>query len=148
MLRRDTLMNACLAGLCAVTAHAALADTSTAALAEQVSALQKKVDALEAGPLTGLAITGYVDPTYIANQDQHLGSFFFANKAAPYAYYQSTFGDVYRKRSSNSRVAYPDGVAAGNARSFCTGGWPGSKASSASTLCACGSSVNTRLRYA
>lgn len=95
MLRRDTLMNACLAGLCAVTAHAALADTSTAALAEQVSALQKKVDALEAGPLTGLAITGYVDPTYIANQDQHLGSFFFANKAAPYAYYQSTFGDVY-----------------------------------------------------
>ena len=43
----------------------------------------------------GLKISGYLDPTYIYNQDQHVSSFFFADPNAGYHYYHSTFGDVF-----------------------------------------------------
>lgn len=76
-----------------------LAHADEAALQQQVDALTKKVDALEkkssSNPLEGLTISGYIDPTYIYNEDQNISSFFFLNKNAGYRYYQSTFGDVY-----------------------------------------------------
>jgi len=43
----------------------------------------------------GLQISGYVDPTYVFNQDAHVSSFFFAKPTAGYNYYHSSFGDVY-----------------------------------------------------
>ncbi|HUW98022.1 MAG TPA: DUF3138 family protein [Acidiferrobacter sp.] len=52
----------------------------------------------------GIAVSGYIDPTYIYNQDAHISSFFFANPGAAYTYYHSTFGDLYldfNKKLSN-----------------------------------------------
>jgi hypothetical protein len=43
----------------------------------------------------GISISGYIDPTYIYNQDAHVSSFFFADRNTPYYYYHSTFGDLY-----------------------------------------------------
>ena len=43
----------------------------------------------------GITISGYIDPTYIYNQDAHVSSFFFADRNTPYYYYHSTFGDLY-----------------------------------------------------
>lgn len=45
--------------------------------------------------LSGLTISGYIDPTYIYNQRQHISSFFFGDKNAPYTFYHSSFGDLY-----------------------------------------------------
>ena len=43
----------------------------------------------------GISISGYIDPTYIYNQDAQVSSFFFADRNSPYTYYHSTFGDLY-----------------------------------------------------
>ncbi len=51
--------------------------------------------ATNATTVDGLKISGYLDPTYVFNQDQHVSSFFFADPNAAYRYYHSTFGDVY-----------------------------------------------------
>ncbi|TKC87934.1 DUF3138 family protein [Trinickia terrae] len=84
---------------------AAAADTSqlsadVAAMHEQLSAQQLKVDTLETaastGPIAGLSVTGYVDPVYLYNRAQHSGGFHFINQGAGvYDYYNSSIGDVY-----------------------------------------------------
>lgn len=80
-----------------LTAPRAQADD--AALKLKVDALSAKVDKLQtelsSNPLSGLAISGYIDPTYVANGDRHTSSFFFADKTPAYTYYHSTFGDAF-----------------------------------------------------
>jgi len=46
-------------------------------------------------PLSGLSVTGYIDPAYIYNRNQGTGSFAFANHSNVYNYDNSTIGDVY-----------------------------------------------------
>lgn len=66
---------------------------------QQISNQQLKVDSLtdaaSTGPLAGLSITGYLDPTYIYNHGLGTSSFLFANHANEYEYYNSSFGDLY-----------------------------------------------------
>jgi hypothetical protein len=66
---------------------------------QQIANQQLKVDSLEdaanTGPIAGLSVTGYIDPTYIYNRAQSSSSFLFANHEGSYNYYNSTFGDVY-----------------------------------------------------
>lgn len=66
-------------------------------LSQQVKTLTDKVNQLEGpmGLLSGITISGYIDPTYIYNRQQNIASFFFADKNAPYTFYHSTFGDVF-----------------------------------------------------
>jgi hypothetical protein len=52
-------------------------------------------DAAQTGPLAGLSVTGYLDPTYIYNRAQSSSGFLFANHESAYQYYNSTFGDLY-----------------------------------------------------
>ena len=49
----------------------------------------------DAKTVDGIAISGYVDPTYIYNQDAQVSAFFFADRNSGYNYYHSTFGDLY-----------------------------------------------------
>ena len=69
------------------------------AMKQQVSNQQLKVDSLndaaQTGPLAGLSVTGYIDPTYIYNRAQSSSGFLFANHEGVYQYYNSTFGDLY-----------------------------------------------------
>ena len=59
---------------------------------------QLKVDTLHdastIGPMAGLGITGYVDPSYVMNRAQRSRQFLFMNKEG-YTYDNSTLGDVY-----------------------------------------------------
>ena len=66
-------------------------------LSRQVQTLGEKVQQLEgsAGLLSGISISGYIDPTYVYNSRQHISSFFFGDKTAPYRFYHSTFGDLF-----------------------------------------------------
>jgi hypothetical protein len=71
-----------------------------AAMHEQLTAQQLKVDTLEtasiSGPIAGLSVTGYVDPVYLYNRAQHAGGFHFLNQdPGVYDYYNSSIGDVY-----------------------------------------------------
>lgn len=73
------------------TVRRSLALALMAALAPALAA----TPGTNATTVDGLSISGYVDPTYVYNQDQHISSFFFADRNAAYHYYHSTFGDLY-----------------------------------------------------
>ncbi|CAB3785081.1 DUF3138 family protein [Pararobbsia alpina] len=80
-------------------APANLTNAQVDQMKEQVANQQLKVDTLndaaQTGPLAGLSVTGYLDPTYIYNRAQSSSSFLFANHDSAYQYYNSTFGDLY-----------------------------------------------------
>ncbi len=71
--------------------------SAATSLSQQVQTLGAKVKQLEgpAGLLSGISISGYIDPTYVYNSRQHISSFFFGDKTAPYRFYHSTFGDLF-----------------------------------------------------
>ncbi|QBR00341.1 DUF3138 family protein [Paraburkholderia pallida] len=66
---------------------------------QQIASQQLKVDSLSdaanTGPIAGLSVTGYIDPTYIYNRAPGTSSFLFANHESSYNYFNSTFGDLY-----------------------------------------------------
>ena len=66
---------------------------------QSIASLQLKVDSLgttvNEGGLAGLSITGYMDPSYVYNANQHSAGFQFVNHNGAYNYDDSTFGDVY-----------------------------------------------------
>ncbi|WP_211621433.1 DUF3138 family protein, partial [Paraburkholderia domus] len=70
-------------------------DTMKQQLANQQLKVDSLVDAQNTGPLAGLSVTGYIDPTYIYNRAASSSSFLFANHESSYNYFNSTFGDVY-----------------------------------------------------
>ncbi len=78
---------------------AAADEDAKAELKERVANMELKVDKLNTaatdGPLAGLSITGYLDPTYIYNRAPNSAGFQFLNHQNTYAYSNSTFGDVY-----------------------------------------------------
>ena len=80
-------------------AASAAADDANAELKERVAGMELKVDRLNTaaneGPIAGLSITGYLDPTYIYNRGSNSAGFQFLNHQNTYAYSNSTFGDVY-----------------------------------------------------
>ena len=80
-------------------ARATLTNDDVTAMKQQIANQQLKVDSLEdaanTGPLAGLSVTGYIDPTYVYNRAQNSSSFLFANHENVYTYYNSTFGDLY-----------------------------------------------------
>ena len=80
-------------------APAVLTNDEVAAMKQQTSNQQLKVDALtdaaQTGPIAGLSVTGYIDPTYLYNRAAGTSSFQFANHENAYQYYNSTFGDLY-----------------------------------------------------
>ncbi len=80
-------------------AQAHLSNDEVDAMKQQIASQQLKVDSLSdaanTGPLAGLSITGYLDPTYIYNRAPGTSSFLFANHTAAYNYFNSTFGDLY-----------------------------------------------------
>ncbi|MFM0700771.1 DUF3138 family protein [Paraburkholderia sediminicola] len=81
------------------SARAQLTNDEVDQMKQQISNQQLKVDALTdaatTGPIAGLSVTGYLDPTYIYNRGLGSASFLFANHASEYQYYNSTFGDLY-----------------------------------------------------
>jgi type II secretory pathway pseudopilin PulG len=80
-------------------APAHLTNAQVDQMKEQVANQQLKVDTLndaaQTGPLAGLSVTGYIDPTYIYNRAQSSSGFLFANHESAYQYFNSTFGDIY-----------------------------------------------------
>jgi hypothetical protein len=80
-------------------APARLTNDDVTTMKQQIANQQLKVDSLEdaaqTGPIAGLSVTGYIDPTYIYNRAQSSSSFLFANHESTYNYYNSTFGDLY-----------------------------------------------------
>ena len=80
-------------------AQAHLSNDEVDAMKQQIANQQLKVDSLfdaaNTGPLAGLSITGYLDPTYIYNRAPGTSSFLFANHTGAYNYFNSTFGDLY-----------------------------------------------------
>lgn len=80
-------------------AQATLTNDEVTAMKQQIANQQLKVDSLEdaaqTGPIAGLSVTGYIDPTYIYNRAQSSSSFLFANHESSYNYFNSTFGDLY-----------------------------------------------------
>ncbi|WP_047257883.1 DUF3138 family protein [Chromobacterium subtsugae] len=80
-------------------AASAAADDANADLKERVAGMELKVDRLNTaaneGPIAGLSVTGYLDPTYIYNRGNNSAGFQFLNHQNTYAYSNSTFGDVY-----------------------------------------------------
>ena len=80
-------------------AQATLTNDDVTTMKQQIANQQLKVDSLEdaaqTGPIAGLSVTGYIDPTYIYNRAQSSSSFLFANHENTYTYYNSTFGDLY-----------------------------------------------------
>ncbi|MBX9295473.1 DUF3138 family protein [Chromobacterium vaccinii] len=80
-------------------AAAAGGDDANTELKERVANMELKVDKLNTastdGPLAGLSVTGYLDPTYIYNRNNNSSGFQFLNHQNVYAYSNSTFGDVY-----------------------------------------------------
>ncbi|HWT35074.1 MAG TPA: DUF3138 family protein [Paraburkholderia sp.] len=80
-------------------APARLTNDDVTSMKQQIANQQLKVDSLEdaaqTGPIAGLSVTGYIDPTYVYNRAQSSSSFLFANHESAYNYYNSTFGDLY-----------------------------------------------------
>ncbi|AAQ59632.1 DUF3138 family protein [Chromobacterium violaceum] len=80
-------------------AAAAGGEDANAELKERVANMELKVDKLNTastdGPIAGLSVTGYLDPTYIYNRNNNSSGFQFLNHQNVYAYSNSTFGDVY-----------------------------------------------------
>ncbi|MGB8421309.1 DUF3138 family protein [Paraburkholderia sp.] len=80
-------------------APAVLTNDDVTELKQQAASQQLKVDALtdaaQTGPIAGLSVTGYIDPTYLYNRAAGTSSFQFANHENAYQYYNSTFGDLY-----------------------------------------------------
>jgi len=78
---------------------AVLSRDELADLKHQIAGQATQVEALQtaatSGPLAGLSITGYLDPTYIYNRDANSASFLFLNHEPVSNYFNSTFGDVY-----------------------------------------------------
>ena len=83
----------------ATAAKAPEADDANAELKQRVAGMEMKVDKLTTdaseGPIAGLSITGYMDPTYVASRLGKSAGFQFVNHSNQYAYTNSTFGDVY-----------------------------------------------------
>ncbi len=79
-------------------AQAALTNDEVSEMKQQIANQQLKVDSLtdaaSTGPLAGLSVTGYIDPTYIYNRAAGTSSFLFANHENAYNYFNSTFGDL------------------------------------------------------
>nr|WP_175802465.1 DUF3138 family protein [Burkholderia anthina] len=80
-------------------APAALTNDDVTEIRQQVANQQLKVDSLtdaaRTGPIAGLSVTGYLDPTYVYNRGAGTSSFQFANHESAYTYYNSTIGDVF-----------------------------------------------------
>ncbi|MGU7772716.1 DUF3138 family protein [Burkholderia sp. MR1-5-21] len=80
-------------------APAQLTNDDVSAMKQQIANQQLKVDSLSdaanTGPIAGLSVTGYIDPTYIYNRAAGTSSFLFANHESAYNYFNSTFGDLY-----------------------------------------------------
>ena len=80
-------------------AQATLTKDQVDAMKQQIANQQLKVDSLvdaaNTGPIAGLSVTGYIDPTYLYNRAQSSSSFLFANHESSYNYFNSTFGDLY-----------------------------------------------------
>lgn len=80
-------------------APAVLTNDDVSEIRQQVANQQLKVDSLtdaaRTGPIAGLSVTGYLDPTYVVNRGAGTSSFQFANHESAYTYYNSTFGDVF-----------------------------------------------------
>ncbi|WCM20510.1 DUF3138 family protein [Paraburkholderia bryophila] len=80
-------------------AQATLTNDDVTSIKQQLAVQQLKVNTLEdaanTGPIAGLSITGYIDPTYVYNRAQGSSSFLFANHESTGGYFNSTFGDVY-----------------------------------------------------
>ncbi|TKC92430.1 DUF3138 family protein [Trinickia terrae] len=80
-------------------ATATLTNDDLTSMKQQIANQQLKVDSLtdaaNTGPIAGLSVTGYIDPTYIFNRAQSSSSFLFANHENSYNYFNSTFGDLY-----------------------------------------------------
>jgi len=80
-------------------APATLTNDEVEAMKQHIANQQLKVDSLtdaaNTGPLAGLSVTGYLDPTYLYNRAQSGSSFLFANHESAYTYYNSSFGDLY-----------------------------------------------------
>ena len=77
----------------------ALSPDDATQMKQQVANQQMKVDSLQtaatSGPLAGLSVTGYLDPSYLYNRNTGNAAFLFANHSNAYTYDNSTFGDVY-----------------------------------------------------
>jgi Protein of unknown function (DUF3138) len=80
-------------------APAQLTNDEVSEMRQQITSSQLKVDTLtdaaNTGPIAGLSVTGYIDPTYVYNRGAGTSSFLFANHDGAYNYFNSTFGDVY-----------------------------------------------------
>lgn len=80
-------------------AQATLTNDDVTSMKQQLAIQQLKVNSLEdaanTGPLAGLSVTGYLDPTYVYNRAQGSSSFLFANHESTGGYFNSTFGDLY-----------------------------------------------------
>jgi type II secretory pathway pseudopilin PulG len=80
-------------------APARLTNDDVESMKQQIASQQLKVDSLSdaasTGPIAGLSITGYIDPSYIYNRAPGTSSFLFANHENAYNYFNSTFGDLY-----------------------------------------------------
>ncbi|PXX48332.1 MULTISPECIES: DUF3138 family protein [Aquitalea] len=83
----------------ATAAKAPEADDANTELKQRVAGMELKVDKLTTdaseGPIAGLSVTGYLDPTYLYNRSTKGSGFQFVNHSNQYAYTNSTFGDVY-----------------------------------------------------
>jgi hypothetical protein len=79
--------------------QATLTNDQVDSMKQQIANQQLKVDSLvdaqNTGPIAGLSITGYIDPTYVYNRAPGTSSFLFANHESSYNYFNSTFGDLY-----------------------------------------------------
>ncbi|PQV52462.1 DUF3138 family protein [Paraburkholderia sp. BL21I4N1] len=80
-------------------AQATLTNDDVTSMKQQLAVQTLKVNSLEdaanTGPIAGLSVTGYIDPTYVYNRAQGSSSFLFANHTSTGGYFNSTFGDVY-----------------------------------------------------
>ncbi|MFM0433518.1 DUF3138 family protein [Paraburkholderia aspalathi] len=80
-------------------AQATLTNDQVDSMKQQIANQQLKVDSLvdaaNTGPIAGLSVTGYIDPTFMYNRAQSSSSFLFANHESSYNYFNSTFGDLY-----------------------------------------------------
>ncbi|MEX4002083.1 DUF3138 family protein [Paraburkholderia sp. EG285A] len=81
------------------TQPARLTNDDVEAMKQQMANQQLKVDSLteaaSTGPIAGLSITGYIDPSYVYNRALGSSSFLFANHESAYQYYNSSIGDLY-----------------------------------------------------
>jgi hypothetical protein len=73
------------------------ADTLKQKVAKQELQLGELYEASRSGPLAGLSITGYVDPSYVYNRNAGTSSFLFLSGGDPYTYDASSVGDLYIK---------------------------------------------------